>query len=123
MPFVMELQTLSVWQPNLACTSYVYEQINEIGVQALFAMDPTIFQTSMSNLFIPNAHNPVSQRLLSAPGHASRACITQPHVAWKLKRFQGLLTGQEMDSDVYNTLWLMTCERGPYDVVRNLFTN
>ena len=52
-----EAQRLRVWQPNLACTSYVYDQIVEIGAQALLEMDPTIFK-SVSNLLVSNAHFP-----------------------------------------------------------------
>ncbi len=114
------VQTLSVWQPNLACTSYVYEQINEIGVQALFAMDPTIFQTQCQTCSYQMPTISLTKTTLSP-----RPCITcMHHSASRCLEIKSLrsLTGQEMDSDVYNTL-VNTCERGPYDVVKSFSTN
>ncbi|XP_064399443.1 uncharacterized protein LOC135345926 [Halichondria panicea] len=97
----------AVWQPDLACTSYVYEQLAAVGIQQLLAMDPTIFQTQCQTCSYQ------APSLTSIP--RPRSCFPSISSCLDLSSLE-VLTRQELSEEMY-TAMIKTCENGPYDIV------
>ncbi len=102
-----EAQRLSVWQPNLVCTSYVYRQIAEIGVQALFAQDPTIFQIQCQTC----TYQMPTLNLTLSP----RPCTISVSSCLDLFQLKSK-TDEEISDEMYSSM-VEKCKNGPYDIV------
>ena len=103
---------LIAWQPDLACTQYVYEQLaaSNNNVQQLLQDDPNIFQTQCQACSYQVPRN----NLLPPP----RPCFSAINTCTNRSHLESL-TRDTYSQENYTSL-VDSCENGPYDLVTQI---
>ena len=106
------IENLIAWQPNLACTQYVYDQLaaSNNNIQQLLQNDPTIFQTQCQACSYQIPQN----SLLPPP----RPCFSAINKCANRSHLESV-TETTYSRENYTAL-VDSCENGPYDIVTHV---
>ena len=108
------VENLIVWQPNLGCTVFVYEQISllDYNITKLLQDDPTIFETQCQTcLYQPP----------TVSSYSPRPCISAVSTCVSKSELEEL-TSEQYSTEHYQNL-TRDCVTGPYDIHTAQSTN